>query len=58
MSYADLLHDMGAATLPVFACVALIALGAVCDMWTNAIASNGKRVWHRFRCNSKDISSN
>lgn len=58
MSYADLLHSMGVATIPALVCVALIALGAVCDMWTNSIASSGKRVWRRFKCSSKDISSN
>lgn len=58
MSYTDLLESMGTATIPAFVCVALIALGAVCDIWANTIASAGKRVWHRFRCNKGDISPN
>lgn len=58
MSYGDLLHMMRMASLPVLIFVALVTLGAVCDMWTNSMANTGRRVWRKVKGNKRDISPN
>ncbi len=58
MLFDDLVRLTLNAAAPVAVCVFLIVLGAVCDMYTNTVASEGSRVWRRIRGDKRRLSRN